>query len=109
MLCAWSHPGRVRCDAAFAMLAGACPIPASAGMTTRHRLNRSGDRQLNRALHVIALSRLRYDPATRAYTERRRAQGRTDREIRRCLKRYIARQLYRQLEAGHPTHPLDEP
>ncbi|MGE3835083.1 MAG: transposase, partial [Acidimicrobiia bacterium] len=100
VLCAWSHPGRVRSDAAFAMLAGVCPIPASSGLTTRHRLNRSGDRQLNRALHVIVLSRLRYDPATRAYAERRRAEGKTDRDIKRCLKRYIARHLYRQLETG---------
>jgi transposase len=104
VLCAWSHPGRVRDDAAFAMLAGACPIPASSGLTNRHRLNRSGDRQLNRALHVIALTRLRHDPATRAYAARRQAEGKTDREIRRCLKRYIARQLYRQLETtGPPT------
>jgi transposase len=103
ILCAWSHPGRCRNEAAFASLAGASPIPASSGQTTRHRLNRSGDRQLNRALHIITLHRLRHDPATRAYAERRRAEGRTDREIRRCLKRYIARQLYRQLE----HHPLD--
>jgi transposase len=98
VLAAWSHPGRVRDDAAFAMLAGVAPIPASSGKTTRYRLNRSGDRQLNRALHTIALSRLRYDADTRAYAERRRAQGKTDREIKRCLKRYIARQLHRQLE-----------
>ncbi len=98
VLCAWSHPGRCRNDAAFASLAGVAPIPASSGMTTRYRLNRCGDRQLNRALHVIALTRLRHDPATRAYAERRRAEGRTDREIKRCLKRYIARQLYKQLE-----------
>ena len=98
VLCAWSHPGRCRNDAAYASLAGAAPIPASSGLTTRYRLNRCGDRQLNRALHVIVLSRLRYDPDTRAYAERRRAEGRTDREIKRCLKRYIARQLYRQLE-----------
>jgi len=103
VLCTWSHPGRCRSEAAFANLAGVAPIPASSGQTTRHRLNRCGDRQLNRALHVITLSRLRYDPATRAYAERRRAQGKTDREIRRCLKRYIARQLYRQLETGPPT------
>lgn len=103
VLCAWSHPGRCRNDAAFASLAGVAPIPASSGLTTRYRLNRCGDRQLNRALHVIALSRLRYDHATRAYAERRRAEGRTDREIRRCLKRYIARQLYKQLE--NPPSP----
>ena len=104
VLCAWSHPGRCRNDAAFANLAGVAPIPASSGQTTRHRLNRCGDRQLNRALHIIVLHRLRYDPATRAYAERRRAEGKTDREIKRCLKRYIARQLYRQLE-----QPLDDP
>jgi transposase len=98
VLAAWSHPGRCRSDAAFAMLAGAAPIPASSGKTVRYRLNRSGDRQLNRALHNIAMARLRFDPDTRAYAERRRAQAKTDRDIKRCLKRYIARQLYRQLE-----------
>jgi transposase len=67
VLCAWSHPGRCRTDAAFAMLGGAAPIPASSGQTVRVRLNRSGDRQLNQALHLIVLTRLRYDPATRAY------------------------------------------
>ena len=82
------------------MLAGAAPIPASSGKTVRYRLNRSGDRQLNRALHTIALSRLRYDQRTRDYADRRRAQGKTDREIKRCLKRYIARELYRKLEAA---------
>src|SRR3954465_1474953 len=100
VLTAWSHPGRCRDDAAFAMLAGAAPIPASSGKTVRYRLNRSGDRQLNRALHTVALSRLRYDPRTRDYADRRRAQGKTDREIKRCLKRYIARELYRRLEAA---------
>jgi transposase len=98
VLTAWSHPGRCRSDAAFAMLAGAAPIPASSGKTVRYRLNRSGNRQLNRALHTIALSRLHHDPATRDYAAKRRSQGRSDREIKRCLKRYIARQLYRQLE-----------
>jgi transposase len=98
VLTAWSHPGRCRDDAAFAMLAGTAPIPASSGKTVRYRLNRSGDRQLNRALHTIALCRLQRDPRTRAYADRRRAQGKTDREIKRCLKRYIARELYRHLE-----------
>jgi transposase len=102
VLTAWSHPGRCRDDAAFAMLAGVAPIPASSGKTVRYRLNRFGDRQLNRTLHNITLARLRYDPDTRAYLDRRRAQGKTDREITRCLKRYIARQLYRQLES-QPT------
>jgi transposase len=99
ILCAWSHPGRCRNDAAFASLAGVAPLEASSGKHTSHRLNRGGDRQLNRALHVVALSRLRYDPATQAYRDRRRAEGNiSDRAIRRCLKRYIARQLYNQLE-----------
>jgi transposase len=102
VLCAWSHPGRCRTDAAFAMLGGAAPIPASSGQTVRVRLNRSGDRQLNQALHLVVLTRLRYDPATRAYAQRRRAQGKTNREIRRCLVRYVARQLYRLLES-QPT------
>jgi hypothetical protein len=98
VLTAWSHPGRCRSEAAFAMLAGAAPIPASSGKTVRYRLNRAGNRQLNRALHTIALSRLQCDPDTRAYADKRRSRGKTDREIKRCLKRYIARQLHRQLE-----------
>jgi transposase len=100
VLTAWSHPGRCRDDAAFAMLAGAAPIPASSGKTVRYRLNRSGNRQLNRALHTVALSRLRYDPRTREYADRRRTEGKTDREIKRCLKRYIAREFYRRLETA---------
>ena len=104
VLCAWSHPGRIHSEAAFAMLAGASPIPANSGqVTTRHRLNRYGDRQLNRALHTIALSRIRYDQPTRDYVARRTSEGKTAREIKRCLKRYIARDLYRLLEAGPPT------
>jgi transposase len=99
-IASFSHPGRCRHDAAFACLAGASPLPASSGQTTRHRLNRGGDRQLNRALHTIAVTRMRHDPATIAYVQRRRAEGKTTPEIRRCLKRYIARQLYRQLTAA---------
>jgi transposase len=99
VLCAWSHPGRIHSEAAFAMLAGVAPIPATSGqVTNRHRLNRYGDRQLNRALHTIVLSRIRYDPNTRDYLARRTSQGKSTREIKRCLKRYIARDLYRQLE-----------
>jgi transposase len=105
VLCAWSHPGRCPSDAAFAMLGGAAPIPASSGQTVRVRLNRSGDRHLNQALHLIVLTRLRYDPATRAYAQRRRAEGKTNREIRRCLVRYVARQLYRLLEANPHFDP----
>jgi transposase len=100
VLTAWSHAGRCRTDAAFAMLAGTAPLPASSGQTVRYRLNRCGDRQLNRAIHTVVLSRTRFDPQTRAYVERRRAQGKSDREIRRCLSRYVSRQLYRQLESA---------
>ncbi len=103
VLCAWSHPGRCRSDAALAMLGGAAPIPASSGQTVRHRLNRFGDRHLNQALHLIVLTRLAHDPATRAYAAHRRAQGKTNREIKPCLVRYVARQLYRLLETD-PTH-----
>jgi hypothetical protein len=105
VLCAWSHPGRCRTDAAFAMLGGAAPIPASSGQTVRVRLNRSGDRQLNQALYTVVLTRLRTDPATRAYAQRRRAQGKTHREIKRCLVRYVARQLYRLLENDPALDP----
>jgi transposase len=99
VLCAWSHQGRVRSEAAFAMLGGAAPIPANSGqVTTHYRLNRHVDRQLNRAFHTIVLSRIRWDAGTRAYVTRRTAQGKTPREIKRCLKRYVARELFRLLE-----------
>jgi transposase len=106
VLCAWSHPGRFRSEAAFAMLGGVAPLPADSGSGStpvRFRLNRHGDRQLNRALHTITLSRLRWDPATQAYARRRTAEGKTARETKRCLKRYIARDLYRLLEHPHAT------
>ena len=98
VLTAWSHAGRVRSEAAFARLAGAAPIPASSGSTIRYRLDRGGDRRLNRALHTILLSRRRLDPATRAYVARRLAEGKSEREAVRCLKRYLARSLFRLLE-----------
>jgi len=103
--CSWSHRGRLRSDGAFAMLGGAAPIPASSGQTVRYRLNRAGDRDLNCALHTIVLTRLQHDPATRAYAARRTAEGKTPREIKRCLKRYVARSLYRLLESTGP-HPV---
>lgn len=99
-LTVWSHPGRVRSEAAFACIAGVNPIPASSGNTTRHRLNRGGDRRLNRALHMATIARMTHDPATRAYVEKRRAEGRTTKEIRRVLKRYLARQIYRTLNTA---------
>jgi transposase len=104
VLCAWSHPGRIHSEAAFAMLAGVAPIPANSGqVTNRYRLNRRGDRQLNRALHTVTLCRIRYDDRTRDYVDRRTSQGKTPREIKRCLKRYIARDLYRLLERPKMT------
>jgi len=102
ILLAWSHPGRVRSEAAFAALAGTSPIPASSGNTIRYRLNRGGDRQLNRVLTTIVLVRMRHHPATRDYVARRRAEGRTTKEIMRILKRYIARQVFRLLATAHP-------
>ncbi|TMQ99249.1 IS110 family transposase [Actinomadura soli] len=98
VLVSWSHPGRFRSEAAFAAFAGTAPIPASSGLTTRHRLNRSGDRHLNRALHTIVLVRTRVDPATKAYIQRRVSEGKTPREARRCLKRAVARQVFKLLE-----------
>lgn len=105
---AWSHAGRCRSEAAFANLAGTAPIEASSGQVTRHRLNRGGDRQLNRALHTVILTRARgnaHEP-TCAYIERRLTNDhKTEREIRRCLKRYLARHFFRLLE--HP--PQSDP
>jgi transposase len=103
VIVSFSHPGRCRTEAAFAALAGTSPLPASSGRTVRHRLNRGGDRALNRAIHTIARTRMRCCPTTQAYIARRRTQGKTDREIRRCLKRYITRQLYRTLTATMTT------
>jgi transposase len=90
---------RLRGEAAFAALCGASPVPASSGKTTRHRLNSGGDRQANRALHLIAVCRLRYCHRTRTYAQRRTAEGKTKSEIMRCLKRYIARETYNTLLA----------
>ena len=98
-----SGQGPVRSEAAFAALAGTCPIPASSGNTLRHRLNRGGDRRLNRALTTVVIVRMRTHAPTKAYVARRRAEGRTTKEIMRSLKRYITRQLYRTLAAAHPA------
>jgi transposase len=102
LVLSWSHQGRITSEAAFARLAGAAPIPASSGRTIRYRLDRSGDRKLNRALHMILVTRKRSHPATIAYIERRVQEGKTRREANRCLKRYLARSLYRLLEHGAP-------
>jgi transposase len=98
LIIAWSHPGRLRSEACFARLAGVAPVPASTGQTTRHRLSRGGDRQLNRALHTIVLHRRQHDAATRDYIAKRTAEGKTKRDATRLLKRYLARHLYRLLE-----------
>jgi transposase len=98
LLISWSHQGRIRNEAAFARLAGCAPIPASSGLTIRYRLDRSGDRRLNRALHMILVTRRRAHPPTIAYIRRRLQEGKTSREAIRCLKRYLARSLYRLLE-----------
>jgi transposase len=102
VIVAWSHPGRVRSEAAFARLAGVAPVPASSGQTIRHRLSRGGDRQLNRALHTIVLQRRQHDPATQAYIQRRVAEGKSRREATRLLKRYLARHIYRLLQQQQP-------
>ena len=102
LIVTWSHPGRVRSEAAFARLAGVAPVPASSGKTTRHRLSRGGDRQLNRALHTVVLHRRQHDPATKAYIARRLAEGKSLREATRLLKRYLARHLYRLLQNQQP-------
>jgi transposase len=96
---AGDNPDRLRSEAALAHLCGAAPIPASSGRIDRHRLNRGGDRAANNALHTIALVRMRYEPRTRAYVERRTKQGLTKKEIMRCLKRYIVRDIHTALPA----------
>ncbi len=94
---AGDNPDRLHCEAAFASLCGVAPLPASSGRTVRHRLNRGGDRHANYALHVIALVRLSWHEPTRAYAARRTAEGLSKPEIIRCLKRYIAREIYHAL------------
>lgn len=95
------NPGRLRSEASFAAICGACPIPASSGKTVRHRLNRGGDRQANSALHEIARQRVMRDPETAEYAERARGRGKSDREVMRCPKRYVAREAYRALMRPH--------
>lgn len=98
ILAAYSHRGRIRSEASFAALAGAAPLQASSGNTTRHRLNRHGDRQLNMALDIIVKTRLRCHTESQEYLERRTAEGRNYKEIKRSLKRYLARSIFRQLQ-----------
>lgn len=100
------NPQRIRSEAAFAKLCGVCPVPASSGKTSRHRLNRGGNRRANAALYRVALVRMRHHPPTRAYIKRRTAEGKSPREIRRCLKRYIAREIFQNLCVARKTAAL---
>lgn len=104
-LTAWSHHGRVRTEAEFASLAGVNPIPASSGNTVRHRLNPGGDRALNSALHMIAVNKIGHDEETQAYVAKRAAEGKTKKETLRCLKRYIARRVFRTLNTQNTRVP----
>ncbi len=106
LVTAGENTDRIHSEAAFAMLCGAAPIPASSGKTHRHRLNRGGDRQANAALYRIVLCRLRWDPRTQAYMRRRTAEGLSKKDIIRCLKRLIAREIHHVLTAGRvePEH-----
>lgn len=107
LITAGDNPQRLRSAASFAALCGVAPVPASSGKTHRHRLCRGGDRQANRALHAIALTRMRHDERTRAYVARRTTEGLSKKDIMRCLKRYIANEIHRILITGQPaqTHP----
>lgn len=104
LITAGDNPDRLRSEAAFAALCGASPIPASSGKTSRHRLNRGGDRQANSALHQIALVRMSNDPRTRTYVSKKRGEGKSSREVLRCLKRAIAREVFTLL-----TKPVEIP
>ena len=97
LIAAGDHPGRLRSEAAWAHRCGVAPIPASSGNLTRHRRGPGGDRQDGHALWRIVFTRLGSHPATRAYAERRTAEGKSKAEIIRCLKRYVAREVYRHL------------
>lgn len=108
LITAGERPERLRSEAAFAHLCGAAPIPASSGRTRRHRLHRSGDRAANRALHLAVVVRLRCCPRARRYVERRTAEGLSKPEIRRCLKRYLVREVFQTLTADlRELHGLD--
>lgn len=103
------NPDRLTTPAAFAALCGVAPIPASSGKTNRHRLSRGGDRQANRALYLITLTRMATCPRTRTYLTRRTTEGKTKKEIIRCLKRYIARELFKTLTSNNTTNNAPQP
>ena len=109
LITAGDNPDRVRSEAAFAKLCGACPIPAGSGKTDgRHRLNRGGNRQANASLHRIVISRMRWHPPTIAYVERRTTDGLTKKDIIRCLKRFVAREIYHHLPRTMQTPCLSD-
>jgi transposase len=95
--------GRVSNQSAFGALTGTAPVPASSGNTDRWRLNRGGNRQLNRAIHTIALTQISHDPRARAYLERKREAGKSQKDAMRCLKRHLARVVYKRLVADQPA------
>lgn len=101
LLTAGDNPERLRSEASFAALCGVSPVPASSGKTTRHRLSRGGDRAANSALHIIAIGRLRLDPKTQEYVSRRIAEGHSKLEAIRCVKRYIAREIFNVIARRH--------
>ena len=103
VLVAWDGARRIRSEAAFAALCGVAPVPASSGKTNRHRLSRGGDRAANRALWRIVLTRMRTDERTGDYVARRQAEGKSKREAVRCLKRYVAREIYHVLQRMAPA------
>jgi transposase len=105
LLLVGDNPERVHSEAAFAKLCGACPIPASSGKTTRHRLNRGGNRQANAALYRVVIVRMRGHQPTLDYVRRRTAEGKGKMEIIRCLKRFVAREIFGYL-CGQPKSPL---
>jgi transposase len=111
LLVAFSHPGRCRNEAAFAALGGVASLEASSGRVVRHHLNQHGDRQLNRTLHTIATSHMRYHDETKTYRDRRIAEGNSDYEIRRCLKRSISHALYRLMQRtlANENRPAESP
>ena len=102
------NPGRVTSEASFAALCGVSPVDASSGKQVRHRLNRGGDRQANSALWRIVFTRMAHDPHTKAYVQRRTAEGKSQKEIVRCLKRYVAREVYKSL-VGRNAHTVIAP
>jgi transposase len=106
---AGDNPQRLKSEASFASLCGVSPIEASSGKVVRHRLNRGGDRDANRCLHLICVVRMRHDERTREYVARRTAEGKSKREIMRCLKRYIAREIYRLLAPMAAVSPASAP